>query len=43
MTTYIGERRWDSFPSSSIVECIEYLKNLDYISLDTETQGLTKN
>jgi len=39
MIIYIGERRWDSFPSSSIIECTEYLKDLDYISLDTETQG----
>ena len=39
MINFIGNRGWDNFPSSSIKECIEYLQQLDYVALDTETQG----
>ena len=39
MVNWIGNRGWDNIPSSSLNECIEYLQQLDYISLDTETEG----
>jgi len=39
MISWIGKRGWDNIPSSSLNECIEYLKTLRFIGLDTETQG----
>jgi len=39
MIKYIGNRGWDNIPSSTLNECLEYLQHLDYVALDTETQG----
>lgn len=39
MISWIGNRGWDNIPSSSLDECIEYLKTLEFIGLDSETQG----
>lgn len=39
MIKYIGNRGWDNIPSSSLNDCIEYLQQLDYVGLDTETEG----
>ena len=39
MINWIGNRGWDNIPSSSSDECVKYLQQLDYISLDTETEG----
>jgi len=39
MINWIGNRGWEKYPSSSITECIDYLQQIDYVALDTETQG----